>query len=60
MASSRTGYLAVKAETTKAVAVKPTNFLPFKSGGINFKPEIIKNNPVVRDEKQFEKNGENN
>lgn len=46
MASSRTGYLAVKAETTKAVAVKPTNFLPFKSWGIDFKPEIIKNNPI--------------
>ncbi len=46
MASSRTGYLAIKAEPSKSVAVKPTTFIPFKSGWINFKPEIIKNNPI--------------
>jgi hypothetical protein len=46
MASSRLWYLAVKFETTKAVAVKPTTFLPFKEGWIDFKPEIIKNNPI--------------
>jgi hypothetical protein len=30
MASTRLGYLAVKKETTRAVAVKPVNFIRFK------------------------------
>lgn len=29
MANTRLGYLAVKKETTRAVAVKPTNFIRF-------------------------------
>ena len=46
MASSRTGYLAVKKETTVATAVKPTNFLPFKDGSIQYNQEVIENNPI--------------
>jgi hypothetical protein len=46
MASTRTGYLAVKRETTAAVAVKPTNFVRFKDGDIQSKQELIANNPI--------------
>lgn len=46
MASTRLGYLAVKKETTRAVAVKPTNFVRFKEGSIQYAQEIIENNPI--------------
>lgn len=46
MALSRSGYLAVKKETTTALAVKPTNFLRFKDGDMFLKKEVIANNPI--------------
>ena len=46
MASTRKGYIAVKRETTVATAVTPTHFLRFKDGDMNYKPEIIANNPI--------------
>ncbi len=46
MASTRLGYLAVKKETTRAVAVKPTNFVRFKEGSVEFGQELIENNPI--------------
>lgn len=46
MASTRLGYLAVKKETTRAVAVKPTNFVRFKEGTIEYNQELIENNPI--------------
>lgn len=46
MAMTRLGYLAVKKETTRAVAVKPTNFIRFKEGSISYEQEIIANNPI--------------
>lgn len=46
MASSRNGYLALKKEATRGTVVKPTNFLRYKGGGINFDQEIIANNPI--------------
>lgn len=46
MASTRLGYLAIKKETTAAVAVKPTHFLRFKEGDIMAKKEVIENNPI--------------
>lgn len=46
MASTRLGYLAIKKETTTALAVKPTHFLKFKEGDILVKKEIIENNPI--------------
>lgn len=46
MASTRSGYLAVKKETTVGTAVKPTNFVRFKEGDVNYGLEIIKNNPI--------------
>lgn len=46
MASSRLGYLALKKEATRGVAVKPTNFVRHKGGGITYNQEIIANNPI--------------
>lgn len=46
MASTREGYLAIKKETTPAVAVKPTNFIHFKTGDVQYTPEVIANNPI--------------
>jgi hypothetical protein len=46
MASTRLGYLAVKKESTVAVAVKPTTFVRFKDGDISFNQEILANNPI--------------
>lgn len=46
MASTRLSYLAIKRESTAAVAVKPTHFLRFKDGDVMFKQEIIANNPI--------------
>lgn len=46
MASSRIWYLAAKKETTKAVAVKPDNFIRYKDGDIAFAQEVIVNNPI--------------
>lgn len=46
MAMTRLGYLAIKKETTRAVAVKPTNFIRFKEGSISYDQEIIANNPI--------------
>ena len=46
MASTREGYLAIKKETTPALAVKPTNFIHFKSGDVKYNPEVIANNPI--------------
>jgi len=46
MASSRTWYLAVKKESAVATPVKPTNFIPFKDGQIQYNQEIIENNPI--------------
>lgn len=46
MASTRLGYLAIKKEATRAVAVKPTNFVRFKEGAISYNQELIENNPI--------------
>ena len=46
MASTRLGYLAVKKEATRAVTVKPTNFVRFKEGSIEYNQELIENNPI--------------
>lgn len=46
MASSRLGYLAIKKEATRGTAVKPTNFIRHKGGGITYNQEIIANNPI--------------
>ena len=46
MASSRTGYKSIKKEAVKATPVKPTHFIPYKSGGIEYVQEIIENNPI--------------
>lgn len=50
MASTRLGYIAMKAETgssgTTIVPVKPTNFLRFKEGDVSYNQEVIKNNPI--------------
>lgn len=46
MASTRLSYLAIKKETTTAVAVKPSHFIRFKDGDVMFKQEIIANNPI--------------
>jgi len=46
MASTRLSYLAIKRETTVAVAVKPTHFLRYKDGDLMFKQEIIANDPI--------------
>lgn len=46
MASSRTGFMAIKKEANRAEAVKPTNFMPYKGGGIEYKQEVIENNPI--------------
>ena len=46
MASTRSGYLAIKKEPTTALAVKPTNFIRFKDGDVKYDPNIIANNPI--------------
>lgn len=46
MASTRLGYLAVEKETTRAVPVKPTNFIRFTEGNIEHSQELIENNPI--------------
>lgn len=46
MASTRLGYLAVKKEATRAVAVKPANFIRFKEGQIDYNQDLIENNPI--------------
>lgn len=46
MASTRLWYLAIKKETTTAVAVKPTHFLWFKEGDLVLNQEVIANNPI--------------
>lgn len=46
MANSRLGYLAVKKETTRAVAVKPTNFIRFNEWNIEYNQDLIENNPI--------------
>lgn len=46
MANSRTGFMAIKKEASRAVPVKPTNFMPYKGGGLEYKQEVIENNPI--------------
>jgi len=46
MASTRLSYLAIKRESTAALAVKPSHFLRFKDGDVMFKQDIIANNPI--------------
>ncbi len=46
MASTRLWYLAVKKETVRGTVVKPTNFIRFKEGSIEYAQEIIENNPI--------------
>jgi hypothetical protein len=46
MASSRLGYIALKKEATRGTAVKPTNFVRHKGGGVTYNQEIIANNPI--------------
>jgi len=47
MASTRLGYLALKKEANKAVAVKPTGFIRYREGDIGFNQEIIEANPIA-------------
>jgi hypothetical protein len=46
MAITRLSSLMIKKEATKNTAVKPTNAVRYKEGGIMAKQEIIANNPV--------------
>lgn len=46
MASTRLWYLAIKKESTTALAVKPTHFLRFKEWDIMVKKDIIQDNPI--------------
>ncbi len=46
MASTREGYLAVKKESTVSTAVKPTHFIRFKDGDVDYNQDIIANNPI--------------
>ena len=46
MANSRTGFLSIIKEDSRAVPKKPVNFLPYKGGGLEYKQEVIENNPI--------------
>lgn len=46
MASTRLGYLSIAKETTRGSVVKPTKFVRFKEGDVNYGQEIIENNPI--------------
>lgn len=46
MSLSRLGFLLVKREANRAVAVKPTHPIRFKDGDVMSKQEIIANNPI--------------
>lgn len=46
MASTRQSYIAVRKETTRGVAVKPTKFLRYKEGDVMYSQEVIANSPI--------------
>lgn len=46
MANTGIGYLAIKKQSTREVAVKPTNFLRYKNGDLMQSFENIVNNPI--------------
>lgn len=46
MTMSRLGYIAIKKETTRGVAVKPTHFLPYKGGDLGYNQEVLTNDPI--------------
>lgn len=46
MASTRSGYLAVKKESTVGTAVKPTHFLHYLDGDLGADLEVITNSPI--------------